>query len=161
MRNPQTNRNRYSDVITTVINQQGQLQEIYYHINTGRIAARADTKEASGYHSGIVLGTDKYGSYWIAHNHYQNKKPLIVSAHQFCKGNDLCFEVRDTRFNNLKIAARAIRQVMKGKAYHGLVYDSDDFITASITDTYPVAMKTLSESAVLLGVLSAFLRIIE
>jgi hypothetical protein len=161
MSKPESSNTRYSDVITTVVNQQGLLVEIHYHINTGRIAARADSSQASGYHSGIVLGTDAYGNYWIAHHHYQNKKPLIVPAHQFCNGKELCFEVRDTTFSSLKIAGRAIGQVMKGKAYHGLVYDADDFITASVHDIYPAAMKPLSEGALLLNVLSAFLRIIE
>lgn len=161
MNNPKTTGTRYSDVITSVVNQQGELLEIYYSINTGRVAARADTREVSGYHSGIVLGTDKYGRYWIAHNHHSNKKPAIVPEYQFCKGNGLCFEARDTEFSRFKIAARAIRQVMKGKTYSELIYDGDDFVTASITNSYPAAMETLSGGVALLSMLNAFIKIID
>ena len=161
MYKPQKQNTRYSDVISSVISSQGELTEIHYHLHTGRVVARADARAAGGYHPGILVGADKYGQYWIAPLHASNKKPVIEPVEAFCKGEDLMIDLRDVKLDSLEVAARAMRQVLKGKAYHKVAYDAEDFIKASVDRSYPAAMETLSEGAVLLGVLSVFLGIIE
>jgi hypothetical protein len=161
MRNPQNQGTRYSDVISSVVSPEGQFIQIHYHLHTGRVVARADANAAGGYHSGILLGTDKYGRYWIAHNHAQNKKPVIETGDAFCKGRRLMFDLRDVKRDALEVTARAVRQVLKGKAYSELVYDAEDFITVSVDKRSPAALGKLSQGAVLLSVLSVFLGIIE
>ncbi len=158
---PKHQTTRYSDVISSVVSSQGELTEIHYHLHTGRVVARADARAAGGYHPGILVGADKYGQYWIAHLHAMNKKPVIEPVDGFCKGQDLMFDLREVRLDSLEVAARAMRQVLKGKTYHQVAYDAEDFIQASVDRSYPAAIEKLSEGAVLLGVLSVFLGIIE
>lgn len=162
MHNPQNQGTRYSDVMSSVVSSHGELIEIHYHLHTGRVVARADAHAAGGYHSGILLGADKYGRYWIAHLHAANGRPVIEPDEAFCNGRRLMFDLRTVRLSALEVAARATRQVVKARAYSELVYDAEDFITASIDRGYPAAaMEKLSGGAVLLGVLSVFLGIIE
>jgi hypothetical protein len=161
MRNPQNQDTRYSDVISSVVSPEGELIPIHYHLHTGRVVARADARAAGDYHPGILLGTDKYGRYWIAHNHARNKKPVIEPAEAFCKGRRLMFDLRDVKRDAMEVAARAVRQVLKGKAHHELIYDAEDFISLSVGKRHPAPLEKLSEGAVLLGVLSVFLGIIE
>lgn len=161
MHTPKHQNTRYSDVVSSVISSQGELTEIHYHLHTGRVVARADARAAGGYHPGILVGADKYGQYWIAHLHASNKKPVIEPVDAFCKGQDLMFDLREVKFDALEVAARAMRQVRKAKAYSELTYDAEDFIQVSVDGSYPAAIETLSEGAVLLGVLSVFLGIIE
>lgn len=152
---------RYSDVLSSVVSSRGELTEIHYHLHTGRVVARADARAARGYHPGILVGADKYGQYWIAHLHAGNKRPVIEPVDDFCKGQSLMFELRDVQLDALEVAARAMRQVRKAKAYHELAYDAEDFIRISVSRSYPAAIEKLSGGAVLLGVLSVFLGIIE
>lgn len=161
MYKPQKNNTRYSDVVSSVISSQGELTEIHYHLHTGRVVARADAHAAGGYHPGILVGADRYGQYWIAHLHAGNKKPVIEPVDGFCKGQDLMFDLREVKFDALEVAARAMRQVRKAKAYSELAYDAEDFIRISVDGSYPAAVEKLSEGAVLLSVLSVFLGIIE
>lgn len=161
MHTPKHQTTRYSDVISSVVSSQGGLTEIHYHLHTGRVVARADARAAGGYHPGVLVGADKYGQYWIAHLHAMNKKPVIEPVDVFCKGQSLMFDLREVKFDALEVAARAMRQVLKGKAYHQVAYDAEDFIQASVEGSYPAAIGKLSEGAVLLGVLSVFLGIIE
>lgn len=162
MRNLQSPKHtRYSDVISSVVCPGGEYIQVHYHLHTGRVVARADAGSAGGYHPGILLGADKYGRYWIAHHHANNRKPLIEPHDVFCKGQRLMFDLRDVRVDSLEVAARAVRQVLKGKAYRELIYDAEDFISLSVGQQYPAALEKLSEGAVLLSVLSVFLGIIE
>jgi|GEM_PF-3100673 hypothetical protein len=161
MYNSQHQDTRYSDVISSVVSSQGELTEIRYHLHTGRVVARADVHAAGGYHPGILVGADKYGQYWIAHHHEKNRKPVIEPVEAFCHGQRLMFDLREVRFGPLEVAARAMQQVLKGRAYHQAAYDAEDFVQASVSGSYPAAIGKLSEGLVLLGVLSVFLGIIE
>jgi hypothetical protein len=161
MRNPQNQETRYSDVISSIVSPEGEFIQIHYHLHTGRVVACADANAAGGYHPGILLGADKYGRYWIGHHHARNKKPVIETDETFCRGRRLMFDLRDVKRDALEVTARAVRQVLKGKAYNELVYDAEDFITVSVDKRTPAALEKLSEGAVLLGVLSVFLGIIE
>lgn len=161
MRNPHTRSTRYSDVISSLVSPQGEFIQIHYHLHTGRVVARADARAAGGYHPGILLGADKYGRYWIAHHHAGNKKPVIEPCEAFCKGQSLMFDLRRVRFDSLEVAARALSQVHKAKAYREFLYDAEDFVNTSVDAPYPAALENLSGGTVLLGVLSVFLGIIE
>lgn len=152
---------RYSDVLSSVVCSKGELTHIHYHLHSGRVVARADARAAGGYHPGILIGADKYGQYWIAHLHAMNQKPVIEPCEAFCKGEDLMFDLREVKLDALEVAARAMRQVRKAKAYRKLAYNAEDFIQVSIDKSYPAALEKLSEGAVLLSVLSVFLGIIE
>lgn len=161
MYTPKHQNTRYSDVLSSVVSSQGELTEIHYHLHSGRVVARADARAAGGYHPGILIGADQYGQYWIAHLHALNKKPVIEPCEAFCKGRDLVFDLRDVKLDALEVAARAMRQVRYAKSYNRMAYDAEDFIGASIDRSYHAALEKISEGAVLLGVLSVFLGIIE
>lgn len=161
MYRPQKPDTRYSDVISSVVCSQGELTEIHYHLHTGRVVARADARAAGGYHPGILVGADRYGRYWIAHLHETNKKPVIEPVDAFCKGQRLMFDLREVSLRPLEVTARAMSQVLRAKAYHRAAYDAEDFIQASVTKRQPTAGGALPKGAVLLGMLSVFLGIIE
>ena len=160
MSTPKSYVTRYSDVIASVISPEGEWIRIHYHIHTGRVVARAESDAPGSYHSGILLGTDKYGRYWIAHHHANQGKPVIEPERDFCKGKRLMFDLRDVEFAALEVAARAVCQVLESNAYCGLSYGSEDFVSLCIAAPQPAVSKATPENAVLLGLVSVFLGIL-
>ena len=161
MSTPKSYVTRYSDVIASVISPEGEWIRIHYHIHTGRVVARAESDAPGSYHSGILLGTDKYGRYWIAHHHANQGKPVIEPERDFCKGKRLMFDLRDVEFAALEVAARAVCQVLESNAYCSVSYDSEDFVSLCIHADRPASAEMLSEAALLKGILSVFLRVVE
>lgn len=160
MSTPKVPVTRYSDVISSVISSEGKWIQICYHIHTGRVVARAESGAPGGYHSGVLLGMDKYGCYWIAHHHAAHSKPVIETETDFCKGNRLMFDLRDVQFGALEVAARAVCQVLEANAYCARSYDSEDFVSLCIAAPQAAVSKASQENAVLLGLVSVFLGIL-
>lgn len=161
MSKPQLQATRYSDVVASVVCPRGELISIHYHLHTGRVVARAETGAPGGYHSGILLGADKYGRYWIAHHHVLTGRPVIVPVEDFCEQAELKFDLRNVKFGALEVAARAVYQVTESRDWCNFSYDSEDFVTLCIDTPRTAIAADAGETRLVLGLLSAFLRVIE
>lgn len=161
MSKPQLQATRYSDVVSSVVSAGGELVSIHFHLYTGRVVARAEAGAPGAYHSGIVLGADKYGRFWIAHHHRLHGKPVMQPAEDFCEEGTLLFDLRNVAFSGLEVAARAAWQVTEGKAWCESTYGSEDFVNLCVCAKLPVTTGIPKNYALWLGLFSAFLRVIE
>ncbi len=161
MSKPQLQATRYSDVVFSVVSAGGELVSIHFHLYTGRVVARAEAGAPGGYHSGILLGADKYGRFWIAHHHRVHGKPVMQPVEDFCGEGTLLFDLRNVAFSGLEVAARAACQVTEANAWCENGYNDEDFVNLCVCTEPAVRAVFKVESALWLGLFSAFLRVIE
>ena len=156
------NSSRTSDVLTTIITEHGELLEIYYHLHSGRIISRKSVYVKNAYEHGIIVGADKYGNFWIASHISGTLKPSIGMLCTFSSGIKTIFDPLPSAYACIEVAKRAVTAVIKAGKEEGSSYKHMSFVDAVITKTEERSFShKLSDGAMLMGILSVFLRIIE
>jgi hypothetical protein len=110
----------------------GSLLVIYFTGDTGKCFFRYKINTISEVkHPGIVLGIDSNGKRWFMHNHYENKRPVIVMESDFAKGQPIFLSTDCIAGNYLKVVDSALAQIVNGQPYSWLNYNCQSFVNIS------------------------------
>ncbi len=107
--------------------------DVFESEETGRVVTRKKIDTVSNvYHPGIGLGRDSQDRLWVAHNHYQKKRPTIDLGTVYAKGQDVTYDNRDVIHSRKDVAQRAVDEVMKGKSYDKFSYNCQTFVNVVV-----------------------------
>lgn len=104
-------------------------QTIYLNQKSGLVFYRYKIDTVSNVkHPGIYLGVDAYGVEYYIHNHYETKKPTVVTSQEFSKGLPLyTFEVASLNRKEIVIC-NALNGVIEGKPYEAFTFNCQSFV---------------------------------
>lgn len=127
--------------------------------NAGRIIYRDKIDTVIGIkHPGIVLGTDQFGTMWVAHHHYEHGTPALETLEAFAKGMPVFYDDRPVAYDQATIVFRAFEAWEKGSEYHWLMQNCQHFVNKVVNDEHRSdAADELADGAMVIGGLSALL----
>lgn len=79
-------------------------------------------------HTGIYLGTDRFGTHYIMHNHYDNGRPCIVAFDDFKKGQDLYVYDINPVNSLLRVIEIGLNEILRGERYDSVNYNCQTFV---------------------------------
>jgi hypothetical protein len=130
------NRATKDDVIAMFLSE-SELVNIYFTIDSGRVATRSKIDTLTKVlHPCVVLGNDRYGQTWVAHNHIDNKRPIFETLDSYSLGQKVYWHDRQTIYTNMQIVDRAIEEVLAGQRYHPLNYNCQTFVNMITGDNH-------------------------
>lgn len=120
-------KNTFIDGVT--ITKNSQVSQLLFTNDSGKIVYRDKIDSLIGIkHSGIILGTDIYGTTWVIHNHYEIGHPEIVTWEQFSLGVPVFYDTRPVSYNREDIVSRAIEFWVNKKEYRWLYHNCQHFV---------------------------------
>lgn len=128
-------------IITTAVtvkqHRSGDISPLFASEDSGSIVYRDKIDTIIGIkHPGVVLGIDKWGTKWIAHNHFENGKSAIVSLDEFSKGETVFYDDREVAYDRHTIVKRAVRAWKGGVFYHWLKNNCQHFVNNITRDEH-------------------------
>lgn len=136
-----------------------ELVNIYFTIDSGRVATRSKIDTLTKVlHPCVVLGNDRYGQTWVAHNHIDNKRPIFETMDSYSLGQQVYWHDRATVYTPTQIIDRAIDEVVSGQRYHPVNYNCQTFVNMVVGDDHrSESVDNLSDWAIGGGLLLALL----
>lgn len=126
---------REATVVSTIITNEG-LVEIFQYVDSGKVITRKKIDTITDVdHPGIILGKDKAGRIWTAHNHFEIGRPTYHTLQAFAKGQKVFYDQRSVDYTQTQIVERTIAEVQKGKTYNRLNYNCQTFVNLIATNT--------------------------
>lgn len=152
------NRATKDNVLAMFFSEQG-LVSIYFTINSGRVATRAKIDTITRVlHPCVVLGDDKYGQTWVAHNHIDNGRAIFETMDSYSLGQQVYWNDRNSIYTNTQIVDRAIDEVRAGQRYHAVNYNCQTFVNMVVGDNHKSeSVESISDWAIGGGILLALL----
>jgi len=112
-----------------IVRENGQKLSIYFDSNTGSIHFRYKINTISGVrHPRICLGYDMNGNYYYMHNHEDHRRPVIETAVDFAKSQQLFLNERQSSYNRLTIVERGLNEIQRSQSYQKLGYNCQVFV---------------------------------
>lgn len=107
----------------------GHRAVIFLNHNSGKVYYRYKIDTLSDVkHPGIYLGTDTVGTHYFIHNHYETKRPSIVTREDFSKGHQLFPHELTVTNSASSIVENALQSVINGKAYEAFTFNCQTFV---------------------------------
>lgn len=146
-------------VVSSIITKEGEFLEIYECKDSGKVINREKKATLTNViHPGIIIGQDKYGRMWVAHNHISNKKPTFDLFVDFSDTVEANWDFRKVYFTQKEIVQRAINEVLKGNSYNLVNYNCQTFVNRVVRDeNSSEAIDKLSNGAIFLGLFTALI----
>lgn len=147
------------DTVIAMLATENEFLNIHYTIDSGRPITRSKIDTITRVlHPGIILGKDKYGFTWVAHNHIDHKRPVFERLHDYTLGQPYIFDDRPTKYSQLEIVTRAIDEVIAGQRYHPINYNCQTFVNMVVDDSHKSeSVDNISDWAIGGGLLLALL----
>lgn len=144
-----------SNAVTTIVSYSGELVEIFFTKESGKIVARPKIDTITHvWHPGICLGRDRLNRLWVAHNHYEHKRPVFELYALFLKGKPGKWDNRQVDYSRIIVVERAIREVQRGKSFDMLNYNCQTFVNLIIQDkNKSEAVEKISNGTMFLGII--------
>ncbi len=139
-----------------------ELTEIFQYENSGKVITREKIDTVTEvFHPGIIIGKDKYGRIWVAHNHFSNKRPTFDLFDNFNNSRKPLWDKRKVRFSPEEIVQRAIAEVLKGKKYTWVNYNCQIFVNLIVRDEHTSeAVDKIADAAMVVAVVTSILGLI-
>jgi hypothetical protein len=139
--------------LAVVVNTGSEIINVYFSENSGKICTRGKIDTLTDVlHPGIVIGKDKTGREWIAHNHYAHGKPMFEILDGYCKGRTVEWDNRIVNYSPKEIVKRAIAEQLKGKSYNAITYNCQTFVNIVVQNKpSSEAIDKLSDSGLFIG----------
>ena len=143
-------------IVATISTPEG-LIHIFEYVHSGKVITRSKIDTLTGvFHPGVIIGQDKFGREWIAHNHFKNKRPTFDLMETYLDGEQLLWDTRQVSFSRQQIVDRAIAEVLKGKKYTWTNYNCQVFVNLIVRNEHTSeSVDNLSNGAIGGGLLIA------
>jgi hypothetical protein len=142
------------NVVATINTPEGIL-EIFHTIDSGKVITRKKIGTWTNVcHPGVIIGNDRFGRTWIAHNHISNKKPIIELFAGFLDGDKFEWDYKEAKYSNDVIVERAIAEVQKSKRYDIIGYNCQTFVNLIVRNEHSSeAVDKLSDISLVIGII--------
>lgn len=139
--------------VASIITSENEFLEIFEYVDSGKVITREKIDTITKvFHPGVIIGKDKYGRIWVAHNHYSNKRPTFDLLNTFSNGKQPLWDARPVYYSKNEIVQRAIAEVLKGKEYKPLSYNCQIFVNLVVREEHKSeAVDKISDGAMLFG----------
>ena len=105
---------------------------IFLNENSGKVYYRLKIDTVSQIkHTGIYLGTDRFGTHYMMHNHYENGRPCIVTFEGFTKGKEYYEYHINSENAPLRVIEIALNEIIRGEQYDSVRYNCQTFINVA------------------------------
>jgi hypothetical protein len=105
---------------------------IFLNENSGKVYYRFKIDTVSQVkHTGIHLGTDRFGTHYMMHNHYENGRPCIVTLEGFTKGKEYYEYHIDPENAPFRVIEIALNEIIRGEQYDSVSYNCQTFINVA------------------------------
>ena len=128
---------RIPEVVTSILTWEEGLVEIFKYVDSGKVITRDKIDTKTGVlHPGIIIGVDRYGRIWVAHNHVSNKQPTYDVLEKYLDGKQMIYDNRPVKFSPEEIAERTIAEVQLGKRYTWITYNCQHFVNLIVRNEH-------------------------
>jgi hypothetical protein len=139
--------------VASIITPENEYLEIFEYVDSGKVITREKVDTLTKvFHPGIIIGKDKWGRIWVAHNHYSNNRPTFDLLVTFCSSKQALWDNRPVKFSREQIVERAIAEVLKGKEYKWANYNCQIFVNLVVREEHiSEAVDKISDAAMIGG----------
>jgi len=124
-------------VVATIMTPDYGFIELFEYADSGRVITRDKVDTITGVpHPGIVIGIDRYGRIWVAHNHRLNGLPTYDVMEKYLDKEEMRYDNRSVKYTRSEIVRRAIAEVEKGKGYFWLTYNCQIFVNLVVRNEH-------------------------
>jgi hypothetical protein len=143
-------------IVATISTPKG-LIHIYESVDSGKVITRSKIDTWTGVlHPGIIIGKDKFGRVWVAHNHFKNQRPTFDLLETYLDGEQRLEDIRQVSYSRHQIVDRAIAEVLRGKKYTWTNYNCQVFVNIVVRNEHKSeSVDNLSNGAIGGGLLIA------
>ncbi len=107
----------------------GATLAIFLNENSGKVYYRLKIDTVSQVkHTGIYLGTDRFGTHYMMHNHFENGRPCIVTFQGFAKGKEYYEYNINPENAPFLVIEIGLNEILRGERYDSVNYNCQTFI---------------------------------